>query len=371
MKLRWVLGAILMVVGTACDQREDSYPHGKPQPAPRQVHLLTWEEYLPDSTVQKFEQATGHQLVQHYFDNSDDQIGLMMAHPHHYDVVVISHSNLPTFIDRSLIRKLDQEQLVGTEKIGEKFRRMPNDIYNDYSIPYLWGGFAVAYRKDLIIDPEPSLGLFFEDDTPGRRLLFDEASDVIALANTFMGRPINDYSEASLDAAAKLISDAPRSAEILMEASSAMIGTLAQGEFIVAVNYSGEIAAAAEENPDIGYFLPQEGTPLWLDILTISRDARNPSGAYAFLNFLLEPENIAEVSNELWYPNAIPESYALISEELRSNRALFPPDDLVERSRWCKGPSGSEIKRVGQFLRAVRKGREPESKNPVASRELK
>lgn len=361
---------VIILIVSACEQGRDTASGSSVAPATpsaKQVHLLTWEEYLPESTIEKFEKASGYQLVQHYFDNSDDQIGLMTAHPHRYDVIVISHEDLQIFTQRSLISKLDQTRLVGTERIGEKFRGMPNDPDDEYSVPYLWGGYAVAYRKDLIVDPEPSLSLFFEDDTPGKRLLFDEAADVIALANSFIGKPPGDYSEETLERTAKVISGGPRGDQIVLQPSSQMIASIAEGEFIVAVNYSGDIAAAAEENPNIGYFLPKEGTPLWLDELTISRDSKNPAGAYAFLNFLLEPENIAEVSNELWYPNAIPESYPLISEELRSDHALFPPDDYVARAPWCTGPVGDEVKRVAQFLRAVRKGRTPGSKGSTVS----
>ena len=80
-------------------------------------------------------------------------------------------------------------------------------------------------------------------------------------------------------------------------------------------------------------------------------------GAYALLNFLLEPENIAKVSNELWYPNAVPESYPLISEELRSDHALFPPDEFVASSNWCTSPIGGDTERLARFLRILRKGR--------------
>lgn len=354
-----------MFGGSACERSKTSNTSAPAKP--REVHLLTWEEYLPQSTIEKFENATGYQLVQHYFDNSDDQIGLMTAHPHYYDVIVISHSDLPTFTSRSLIRKLDINQVVGREKVGQRFRSMPNDPGNVYSLPYLWGGLAVAYRKDLITDPEPSLGLFFEDATPGKRRLVDEAADMIAVVNIFLGKSIDDYSAKTLDLADQLIADAPGSSEIELQPSAAMIDSLSEGEFVVAVTYSGDIAQAAEKNPNVGYFLPREGSPLWLDVLTVSRDSKNPAGAYAFLNFLLEPENIAEVSNELWYPNGIPESYPQVSEELRADHALFPPDEFVANSQWCTIPDSEEHTRLAKLLRKLKINKTPASSVQAAS----
>ncbi|MGK0185897.1 MAG: spermidine/putrescine-binding protein [Verrucomicrobiales bacterium] len=345
----------LIFCASACVRSAD--PGASTPASSGEVHVLTWEEYLPESTVEKFERATGFKLVQHYFENSDDQIGLMTAHPHHYDVAVISHSDLPNFTSGSLIRRLDPHQLIGQEKVGKRFRSMPNDPGNVYALPYLWGGLAVAYRKDLITNPELSLGLFFNDATPGKRLLVDEAADLIAMVNIFMGKAIDDYSSATLALAARTISNVAGSSEIELQPSSTMIESLSNGEFVVAVTYSGDIAQAAEKNPNIGYFLPKEGTPLWLDMLTVSRDSKNPAGAYAFLNFLLQPENIAEVSNELWYPNGIPESYSMISEELRADHALFPPDDFVARSEWCTIPDSQEHTRLAKLLRKLQKSK--------------
>ena len=349
--LLWGLGTLLLL--PSCDRSETSVPQTKP--SIREVHLLNWEEYLPDLIIERFEKATGYQIVQHFFENTDDQIGWMTAYPHHYDVIIIGHSDLPVAINRSLIRKLAPEKLSGTERISEKYRKLPNDPDDRYTIPYLWGGFAVAYRKDLVHNPKPSLGLFFENDVAGKRLIFDESVDVVAVANTYLGKSIKDYSHDTLDLATKAITQAARSNEIEFQPSSKMIGSLIEGDFVVAVNYSGDIAAASEENPNIGFFLPQEGTQLWLDTLTISRDSPNPEGAYAFINFLLEPENIAEVSNELWYPNAIPESNPMIDEELRANPSLFPPEDMVAQWQWRTCPTGEDVKKVARFFRNVRK----------------
>jgi putrescine transport system substrate-binding protein len=119
--------------------------------------------------------------------------------------------------------------------------------------------------------------------------------------------------------------------------SSQYISDLANGEICVAVGYSGDVfiaAARAEEagtGQEIAYSVPKEGAQQWFDMMAIPADAPNPEGAHAWINFIMDPQITADITNYVWYASANAAAMPLVDPEIAGDQAIFPPPEVVAK----------------------------------------
>jgi len=311
------------------------------------VHIYNWSDYIGETTLADFAKASGIKPLYDVFDSNESLEGKLLAGRSGYDLVVPSNNFLGKQIKAGAFQKLDRSLLPNWNNLDPALLKQleVNDPGNQYSVPYLWGtngiGYNVAKVKEVLgIEQIDSWAVLFEPENMAKLAscgvsFLDSADEMIPAVLNYLGLDPNshnpdDYAQAE----AKLLAVRPH---VTYFHSSKYIGDLANGNICVAAGFSGDVLQArdrAEEagkGIEIAYVIPQEGGNLWFDMLAIPADAANVREAHSFINYLLEPEVIAGVSEYVGYANPNPAARELMDEELRNDEAIYPPQAVLDK----------------------------------------
>ncbi len=311
------------------------------------VHIYNWSDYIGETTLEEFEKETGIKPVYDVFDSNETLEGKLLAGRTGYDVVVPSNHFLGKQIRAGAFQKLDKSKLPNWEHLDPALLKQleKNDPGNAYAAPYLWGTNGIGYNVEKVtaalgIEKVDSWAVLFEPENAKKLAgcgiaLLDSPDEMIPAMLNYLGLDPNstdpdDYAKAE----AKLLEIRPY---VRYFHSSKYISDLANGNICIAAGFSGDIfqaAARADEagkGIEIAYTIPKEGGNLWFDMLAIPVDAQNVEQAHAFINYLLEPEVIASVSDYVGYANPNLKAGELMDQEVRNDPSVYPPQAVLDR----------------------------------------
>ena len=312
------------------------------------VHIYNWSDYIGQNTLAEFEKATGIKPVYDVFDSNETLEGKLLAGRTGYDVVVPSNHFLGKQIKAGAFQKLDKSLLPNYSNLDTALlkRLEMNDPGNQYAVPYLWGTNGIGYNVDKVkavlgVDKIDSWGALFEPENIKKLnscgvAFLDSADEMMPTVLNYLGLDANstnpqDYKKAE----AKLLAVRPY---VTYFHSSKYISDLANGNICVAIGFSGDVfqakarAADAGKGVNIAYAIPKEGGALWFDMLAIPKDSTNVKEAHAFINYLLQPEVIAQVSDYVGYANPNPGSDKLMEQSIRTDEAVYPPQAVLDKT---------------------------------------
>ena len=312
------------------------------------VHIYNWSDYIGETTLADFQKETGIKPVYDVFDSNETLEGKLLAGRTGYDVVVPSNHFLGKQIKAGAFQKLDKSQLPNYSNLDPALlkRLEQNDPGNLYAVPYLWGTNGIGYNVDKVkavlgVDKIDSWAAVFEPENIKKLqscgvAFLDSADEMMPTVLNYMGLNANstnpdDYKKAE----AKLLAVRPY---VTYFHSSKYIADLANGDICVAIGFSGDIfqaknrAEEAKKGVNIAYSIPKEGGALWFDMLAIPKDSANVKQAHAFINYLLKPEVIAQVSDYVGYANPNPASDKLMDQDIRSDESVYPPQEVLEKT---------------------------------------
>ncbi|KRP63163.1 polyamine ABC transporter substrate-binding protein [Pseudomonas trivialis] len=312
------------------------------------VHIYNWSDYIGPDTLANFEKATGIKPVYDVFDSNETLEGKLLAGRTGYDVVVPSNHFLGKQIKAGAFQKLDKSLLSNYSNLDPALlkRLEKNDPGNQYSVPYLWGTNGIGYNVDKVkevlgVDHIDSWAVLFEPENMKKLAscgvsFMDSADEMLPAVLNYMGLDPNSTNPADYKKAEeKLLKVRPY---VTYFHSSKYISDLANGNICVAAGFSGDVfqakarAAEAGKGVNIAYAIPKEGGNLWFDVLAIPKDATNVKEAHAFINYLLQPEVIAQVSDYVGYANPNPGSDTLMEQSIRTDAAVYPPQAVLDRT---------------------------------------
>lgn len=312
------------------------------------VHIYNWSDYIGENTLADFQKETGIKPVYDVFDSNETLEGKLLAGRTGYDVVVPSNHFLGKQIKAGAFQKLDKSQLPNYSNLDPVLlkRLEQNDPGNLYAVPYLWGTNGIGYNVDKVkaalgVDKIDSWAAVFEPENIKKLqscgvAFLDSADEMMPTVLNYLGLNANSTNPADYKKAEeKLLAVRPY---VTYFHSSKYIADLANGDICVAIGFSGDIfqaknrAAEAKKGVDIAYSVPKEGGALWFDMLAIPKDSANVKQAHAFINYLLKPEVIAQVSDYVGYANPNPASDKLMDQEIRNDASVYPPQEVLDKT---------------------------------------
>ena len=311
------------------------------------VRVYNWSDYVGETTLEDFQKATGITPVYDVFDSNETLEGKLLTGHTGYDVVVPSSNFLAKQIKAGVFQKLDKRQLPNWQNLDPALLKQleKSDPGNQYGVPYLWGTNGIGYNVDKVkaalgTDKLDSWAILFEPENLKKLSkcgvsFMDSPDEIYPAVLQYLGLDPNstnpeDYQKAE----AQLLKVRPY---ITYFHSSKYISDLANGDICVAFGYSGDVfqararAAEAKKGVKIGYAIPKEGANLWFDLLAIPKDAKNVQEAHAFINYLLQPEVIAKVSDYVGYANPNPKAGELMQAQLRQDPTVYPPQAVMDK----------------------------------------
>ncbi|MGR3320755.1 MAG: polyamine ABC transporter substrate-binding protein [Pseudooceanicola sp.] len=312
-----------------------------------EVHVYNWSDYIDEDLLTKFEEETGIELVYDVFDSNELLETKMLAGGSGYDVVVPTGSFLQRQIAAGAFQKLDMSKLPNIDNMWDVIekRTAQYDPGNEYSINYMWGTTGIGANVNKVNEvlgedaPIGSLALIFEPDNMEKLQecgvhFLDAPTEMIPAALTYLGEDPDSKDPEKIEEAATLLESVRPYVQKFH--SSEYINALANGDICVAFGWSGDILQArdradeADNGVEIVYNAPSEGALMWFDQMAIPADAPNPDAAHKFLNFIMDPENMAAASNYVYYANGNKASQEFLVEDVIGDTAIYPDEATLE-----------------------------------------
>ena len=293
-----------------------------------EVNVWNWSDYIGETTLEDFTAATGIRVNYNLFETNDEVLEAIQAgNPDGYDVIFPSSEYVESMVRANLLQVLDHGAIPNVYNIDPFFMEPGFDIGRAYSLPYFWGTVGLGYRSSVAAVTRWA-DVFRTDGAPGRVVLM-ATTDLIQAALKTLGHSANSTNPAEIAAAADLVIAAKSNIVGFVEDNATDL--LLAGEADVAMDWNGSVLLAIDEDEDIGFAVPEEGSMLWEDTMCVPVGARNVDNAHAFINFILDAEVHASIADEVFYacPNAAAQAY--IDPENLANPAIYPPGDVLAR----------------------------------------
>jgi spermidine/putrescine transport system substrate-binding protein len=291
----------------------------------KELRLYNWDRYIDPQVLKDFEREFGVRVIEDKFASNEDLIAKIQASGG-YDVIVPSDYTVQIMVRRELLAPLEARNLPNLKHIDARFRNPRYDPGNRYSVPYLWGTSGIGYSQKRAATVPATWDELFNPDKlkprKGRVSMLNDMRETIGAALIYKGYSPNSTDPRELEIAKQvLLAQKPYLAKYDSEAYKE---SLAAGETVLAHGWSGEILARRDENPDVAFVVPREGSFLFVDNLAVPKSARSRYTAEVFINYLLRPEVAAKNSNYLRYPTPNAAAYALIDPKLEGAAYRVP-----------------------------------------------
>jgi spermidine/putrescine-binding protein len=298
------------------------------------LNFYNWSEYIDPELISAFEEAHGVDVVEDFYESNEALIAQLQAGAV-YDLIVPSDYMVGIMIQNSLLTPVNREAVPNMDNLLQRFTELPYDPGNQYSAPYQYGTTGLGVNLEIVgEDFDPSWALIFDPELtatfPGGVSVLNDPRETMGAALKYLGYSLNDVDLEHLQEATDLIAAAK--AGITTFDSDQYDEALANGEVAVAHGFSGNmiVAIGEAENPDnFDYILPKEGATLWIDNMAVPANAEHPCTAFTFMNYLLDAENGATLTNWNYYGSPNEAALPMIDEEVIDFYAeTFEAEDL-------------------------------------------
>jgi spermidine/putrescine transport system substrate-binding protein len=328
----------------------------------RELHLFIWPDYLDPQLVEEFESAYGVTVSIDYYDTNEAMIAKLQAGgTGQYDLVVASDYAVEVLESAQLLQPLDHAAIPNLANLAPRFRDAPYDPGNVYSVTYQWGTSGLGVRSDLAANStelEPTWKLVFDSTAAvGPFTMLNDPRETIGAALIYLGHSPNSTDEVELAEAERLLM-AQRRRLLTYAPFASSRDLLASGDAVVAHNYSGDVLMVAEEVPSIRYLIPREGSIVWTDNLAIPKGSPDGRLAHLFINFVLDAQVGARLSDFTRYATPNDASLPLVSAELRADPSIYPDSAVMGRLEFLRdvGEARAAYDRIWTRLRAGAEG---------------
>jgi putrescine transport system substrate-binding protein len=328
----------------------------------RFVNVFNWNDYIDPYVVQRFTRETGIRVRYDVYDSLETLEGRLSAGRSGFDIVV--PTNEPTFsrlARAGAFQPLDRALIPNLANLDPALMRQveASDPGGRFGVVYLWGTIGLGINPDRVRALAPdapldSLALLMDPRHASRIArcgitMLDSPADVIPTVLRYLGRDPNSGSAEDLrEVERALMTIRPH---IRNFASGGTIEALASGQACLAFSYSGDVIQAsvrareAGRGVNVAYVAPKEGAQLWFDMLAIRPILRTRRNAHAFINFLLQPDVMADITNHTRYANAVPGSFGAVRPEVKGDPNVFP-DEAMRARFFTIGPVPQAVDRA-------------------------
>jgi putrescine transport system substrate-binding protein len=314
---------------------------------PPVLNVYSWADYIAPDTIANFERETGIQVNYDIYDSSEIVDTKLLAGSSGYDVVIHAANYSARLFEVGIMRPLDKTRLPNLRHLDPRvlatFQRYDPGLR--YGVPYTHGTTGFTYNVRMIRErmpdaPVDSGDLVFDPEVVSRFAdcgvtLLDSSSDVLPMALIHLGYDANSVAPGELHAAEELLlSIRPY---VRYFSSQRMLIDLPAEEVCIAMSWSGDYSVARQRAREAGldvefaFDMPKEGVAAWFDAAYIPADAPHPDNAHVYLDYLMQPQVIADISNAVGYANANAAATPLVREELRNDPAIYPTAEVMQR----------------------------------------
>ena len=297
----------------------------------REVVVCGWGENIDEDLFDLFEEETGIKVNYTTFDSNESMYAKLKSGAANYDVIVPSDYMAAKMIAEGMLMPLNYDNIPNFQNIDEEYRNADYDPENAYTVPYMLCTTGIIYNTTMVDKAPTSWADLWDEQYAGNILMFNNSRDAYAIGAFKSGSSVNPQTTEDVDAVVdELKAQKPLvQAYVMDEIFDKMIG----GEAAVGVYYSGDAITMIDDNPDLAWVFPEEGSVLSVDCMAIPATSEHQEAAEMFINFMCETDIGKANAEYIGYTTPMESVREVLDEDLRDSEIAYPPEELAAKER--------------------------------------
>ena len=300
-----------------------------------EINVFNWGEYISNGedgtldTIASFEEKYNVKVNYTNYESNEEMYNLLKESNSSYDVIIPSDYMISKLIEEDMLEKINFDNVPNIKNIMYKYKTTDFDPNGEYSVPYSWGVVALAYNKTMVKEKPTSFDVLWNEQYSGNILMFNNSRDAMAIAMKLKGITPTSITKDDIDVATSYLKEQkPLLKKYVMD----QVFTEMEGDqSALAPYYAGDIAIMMENNENLDYVLPKEGSNLFIDSMCIPKTTQNKELAEKFINYMLEPEVAKANAEYLGYSTPNQAAYELLDEDVKNNELIYPSDEYLSK----------------------------------------
>ena len=322
MKRILILALLISIFLIGCGESQES------------INVYNWGDYIDREVLELFEEEYGIKVKYDTFATNEDLYVKIKQETNSYDVIIPSDYMIERMIREDLLTKIDKDKIPNLEKVDDIFKDLDYDPGNQYSVPYMWGTIGILYNTTMVDEQVKSWDILWDEKYEGQIFMLDSQRDTIAVALKRLGYSMNTRSIEELEEAKEELIKQKRLVRAYLgdNIKSAMVSE----EGALALVWAGDAVTMMDENPNLQYVIPDEGSNLFFDSMVIPKSTANKEGAHKFIDFMSRPDISAKNGEYIGYSVPISEAKELLGEDVANNPVAYPSDEVIRNTEIFK-----------------------------------
>ncbi len=322
------------------------------------LYVFNWSDYIDPELISEFEKEFDCKIKYSTYDSNENMITKIKGSRQSFDLVFPSGDHVNILVANDLAEKLDKSKLSNFANLDTLLLAKAADFdpENSYSIPYFWGVTGLMYNKkhlpQELIDKQ-SWGILADPFFAGKRkiTMLDDAREVVGAALAMNGYDVNDTSSQALADATKTLKE--WDVNVTQFDSDSYKNEVADGTTWLAQAYNGDALQQMQQNPDLGFIFPKEGSTMWMDNIVILKSAQNKDLAYEFVNFLLRADVAKRNAEYVQYPTPNKTAFELMDEATKQNKLIYLENEYLDKCQMIRF-LGDDVIKINDLFEEIK-----------------
>ncbi len=300
--------------------------------APNEIlYVYNWGEYIDSTVNDKFEEEYGIKVVYDEYDNNESMYAALKNGAAKYDVVFPSDYMVARLISEDMLEPLNFDNIPNYSQIMDRFKGLEYDPDEQYSVPYMWGTICLLYNPNFVDETPTSWDILWDEKYDGKTLMYNNSRDALGLTLIKNGNSVNTVNKDELRKAADDVIELKKNLQAFV--SDEIFNRMESGSAYITPAYAGDALTMIEENPDLLFTVPEEGTNMYVDAMCIVKNSKNKDAAEKYINFLCR-EDIAMLNClETWYSTPHQQVYDNLDEEIKNDGISYPSEEVLDKTQ--------------------------------------
>lgn len=315
---------------TACGSSGSAnYPNGE-------VTVLNWGEYISDgqdgslNVIAQFEEEYGIKVNYNVCPDNETLYSTLKSGGSGYDVIIPSDYMISRLISEDMLTPLNFDNIPNSADVDAAFLNPDYDPDNAYSVPYMWGTVGIIYNTSMVDEAITSWDALFDTKYAGQVLMIDNSRDAIGVALKALGHSYNTTDKAQISQAVDLLIQQRKDGIVQAYVMDQIFDKMEGGEAAMGVYYAGDYLTMRENNEDLAFAVPSEGSNIFTDAMCIPKDSSNQENAEKFINFMCSTEIGVANCETIGYSTPLMSVMDALDPSVTSDPVAYPSDTVLE-----------------------------------------
>jgi len=294
-----------------------------------ELYVYNWGEYIDTEVLSQFEEENDCVVIYQTYNTNEDMYLKLKKSGEKYDVIFPSDYMIEKMVNEDMLHEIDIEKLENYKHVNSAFKNFDFDQNNKFGIPYMWGTIGILYNSEVVDEDIGSWDMLWNEKYKDRILMFDSVRDTFACALKKLGYSLNTENESEIEEAKQLLIE---QRDLVKGYVVDQVKTMMpNGDADIAAIWSGEAILLMEANPKLKFFVPESGSNIWFDNMSIPKTSENVELAQKFIDFMCKPEIALKNAEYIGYATANSSAQELLSDEIKNNPLYYPNQKIIDK----------------------------------------